>query len=476
MPAKLVAIGDSLTQGFASGSICNTDLSYPALIANCMGLDATTFRRPNFRGAGGLPFNIEWLARRLEQKYGHSMHLFSWLRSIPTIQSTLDEVEDYWERGRGAMPERATLYHNLAVFGFEVRDAYDLTAGQCKRQFAGGKDDFLAVPSESRARTAYRVLNPSQDPALDGKTQLTVAEAISESEDGIENLILFLGANNCLGTVLELRYSELNSFDGSAFSDYTIWHPKVFEKDYGELVQQVAQLNPKNVFVATVPHVTIPPLTRGIMNDRGRLPDGQKYFDYYTRFWIKDKSFDPDRDPFLSGKQAENIDDYIDQYNASIRGFADEFENWHVVDLTSVLDDLAIRRNHGKPKRKLPDEISDLGVRFFELEPGHTVNAGSGIFSLDGIHPTTCGYGIIADEFMKVMRAADANIAATMRPLDWREIRAMDTLVSAPPYTLDDMFDMLGTLEKFFHMSRWFAKNPSTPVMPAAVKAVMGAA
>ncbi|MGK7877493.1 MAG: hypothetical protein AB4426_30585 [Xenococcaceae cyanobacterium] len=36
MSVKLVAIGDSLTQGFQSGSISKTDLSYPAMIARCL--------------------------------------------------------------------------------------------------------------------------------------------------------------------------------------------------------------------------------------------------------------------------------------------------------------------------------------------------------------------------------------------------------------------------------------------------------
>ncbi len=68
--AKLVAIGDSLTQGFQSLAIQKTNLSYPALIAECLGLPIPDFRVPDFMGKGGLPFNIEWLSRELEIKYG----------------------------------------------------------------------------------------------------------------------------------------------------------------------------------------------------------------------------------------------------------------------------------------------------------------------------------------------------------------------------------------------------------------------
>ena len=50
---KLVAIGDSLTQGVQSGAIFETELSYPALIAEAMGLDVPIdFRVPTFLAMG----------------------------------------------------------------------------------------------------------------------------------------------------------------------------------------------------------------------------------------------------------------------------------------------------------------------------------------------------------------------------------------------------------------------------------------
>ena len=56
---RLVALGDSMTQGFMSGAIFATDLSYPALIAREMGLDPSQFRVPAFAALGGLPVNLE---------------------------------------------------------------------------------------------------------------------------------------------------------------------------------------------------------------------------------------------------------------------------------------------------------------------------------------------------------------------------------------------------------------------------------
>ena len=64
---RLVAIGDSLTHGFQSGAIYNTDLSYPAIIAHEMGW-YDKFRHPSYFGQGRLPLNLEFLIRELEQK------------------------------------------------------------------------------------------------------------------------------------------------------------------------------------------------------------------------------------------------------------------------------------------------------------------------------------------------------------------------------------------------------------------------
>ena len=67
---RLVALGDSMTQGFMSGAIFATDLSYPSLIAREMGLDPSQFRVPAFSPFGGLPVNLERLLRLLEKEYG----------------------------------------------------------------------------------------------------------------------------------------------------------------------------------------------------------------------------------------------------------------------------------------------------------------------------------------------------------------------------------------------------------------------
>jgi hypothetical protein len=59
---RLVTIGDSLTQGFQSGAVFHTDLSWPAIVAWELGW-YDQFRKPVYGGPGGLPLNIELLLR-----------------------------------------------------------------------------------------------------------------------------------------------------------------------------------------------------------------------------------------------------------------------------------------------------------------------------------------------------------------------------------------------------------------------------
>ena len=451
--ARLVAIGDSLTQGFQSLAITHTDLSYPAMIAGCMDLGLDEFRLPNFRGSGGLPCSIEWLARRLEERYGADLSAFEWLGALHTISSLLDEVEQYWERGPGTLPHAPVEYHNLAVWGFEVGDAYGIDSNVCLQRLARPKDDWLSLPSEPRMRTALRVLNPSQDAERNGDTQLSIAERIKQRDGKLEHLIVALGANNCLGTVVDLRLDETGDEPPGPNSEHTLWTPRAFEREYEQLAQRVSAIRAEHVYVATVPHVTIPPITRGVMADRGRLPDDQKYFDYYTRFFIRDKEFDPDRDPYLTGVQAKHIDDTIDQYNLTIRRLAAQ-HGFTVVDLCELLDGLAVRRNHGLSTYPLPPAFADLSIRLFEINPNGRLRAG-GLMSLDGVHPTACGYALIAQLFIVEMQRHDPSI----RDVDFEAVRRWDPLVSKAPRTLDDIFGALRTLEKHFHVSRWLSKG-----------------
>jgi hypothetical protein len=450
--AKLVAIGDSLTQGFQNLAITHVDLSFPAMIARCMELDVQAFRTPDFTGSGGLPCNLEWIARGVEQRHGHGIGVFGWPAAALDIVELLDDIEDYWQTGPGSKPGAAELYHNLAVWGFEVGDAYSIRAQDAFDIASKNvKDAWFHPPSQPRMRTAWRVLNPSLDPLRNAYTQIEAAKAIAAGEGGIENLIVWLGANNCLGTVVDLDATlETTDEPPGPFSDRTLWRPAAFAKEYERLARGIADIGAVNVFVGTVPHVTIPPITLGIMKDGGELPEDETYFDYYARFFDRARGFDPERDPHLTKTDARHIDEYIDAYNECILATARQ-RNWHVVDTCRVLDELAVRRNHGNPTYVLPEALRDLNIMY----PRFAADGGlikGGLISLDGVHPTTCGYSVVAREFIRVMNAATGQ---AIREPDYAAIRAIDSLVSHAPTTLHDIEGMLWFLEQRFHISRW---------------------
>jgi hypothetical protein len=474
MVAKLVTIGDSLTQGFQSAAIRRTEASYPAMLAPLLG--ATPFRQPDFSGGGvgGPLVDLELLLRRLSDACGGKLDLLEIPKALLTVRSFMDSVEDYWERKEGtAASATGPLHHNLAVWGFELLDALTLSDAVCRAQITPPLDNFLnQIPEFGMYRTARRTLNPQKLKDFESFCQLDAAQRLAAEEGGIETLMVALGANNVLGvcTQMALRWSEPSDLQKLSHDrQCTIWRPEHFAALYGRLVTQIAALGARHTFLATVPHVTVPPVTRGVspiarVEGKAELSDG--YYEYYTRFWIWDRDFDPYVHPHFTRADAREIDATIDAYNATIRAAA-AAHGFHVVDLCAVLDTLAFRRLRGHPRysfpagligalrqnpatrhRVRPDGTVLLDTRFLRL-PSTPPAEGApsehwqhayqgGLFGLDGAHPTTIGYGIIAHETLRAMQQAGVAGAEPDR-LPWPEIVAKDTLVQNPPAILSSL-------------------------------------
>jgi len=490
---RLVAIGDSLTQGFKSGAICETELSYPAIIAWEMGLGEDDFRYPSFSAHGGLPINIEYLLRRLDERFGDDIDWTELPLAPFYLRSWLDEIEDYWERGPGAKPvPYRGAYHNLAVWGFEVQDAYLLTARMCADIAGDTSDDWLVpVPANAMYRTGVRVLNPTQREEEGGATQISRAMELG-ADGGIENLIVFLGANNALGAVtsLDIVASEEATLmepdprrrkPRPDAEPANLYAPDHFRQIFRRLVAEVGNIDAERVFWGTVPPVTIAPVTNGVggrMETDMGLPspygDGddpkwfRRYFRYYTRPWVPDDKFRPNEDPYLSGIEAMTIDLYIAMYKEIVveeverhnaaRRAAGKGDDWFVVDIRWALERIAYRRYQEEPgvppppgwsAYEMPASYRKLGLdtRFLRAEQG--VRVAGGIFSLDGVHATTAAYGLVAQEFINIMQHAGVEFrwgdrvtprAGQIR-VDYDRLIRLDTLLKGLPRTLDDLFE-----------------------------------
>ena len=67
---------------------------------------------------------------------------------------------------------------------------------------------------------------------------------------------------------------------------------------------------------------------------------------------------------------------------------------------------------------------------YYTVDRQSRMSAG-GVFSLDGVHPTAIGHGLIAREFLDAFGKAGV---PTVRGLDWNGIVASDSLYSHPSH------------------------------------------
>ena len=173
--------------------------------------------------------------------------------------------------------------------------------------------------------------------------------------------------------------------------------------------------------------------------------------------------FDPTKDRHITHQQARAIDSAIDQYNEAIvehvRAARTAGRDWLVFDLAGVLDGLAQRRyidddqaaeaNGWKPY-PLPQAFAGLDTRFFKSD--RTGRLQGGLFGLDGVHPTTSGYAILAGAILDVLRTAGPNPA----PLDYTALASQDTLNASPPALMSVAWDLITPF-----LTRLVTRHPS---------------
>lgn len=460
---RLVVVGDSLSHGFKNLAVSDVELSYPAMIANALGWKG--FKAPTYVGHGGIPLNLEWLLRRLETKFGKEISgLVETAQAFAFTRNLLDEHEDFWERGEGArIPRWPWMNHNLSVYGWDLRDVLSRDADKIRDSLAEPSDDpLMQLPENADQIAALRVLDSARDVLGEALTPLEAAAHLGE-DGGIETLIMWIGSNNALPCVLNLNVKWTRDEDYAhpvKKNRYTVWRPTHFAAELGLVVAEVRKIQARHVLWGTIPHVTIAPLARGY----GDRDPHSAYFPYYGRPWLDEDTFLADRNryPHFTGAEAFAVDRAIDQYNAAIcdhvKAARADGLDWRVVDLSGVLDRLAYRRFLEIPTAQpewweeypLPPEFErELNfkpdTRFLRSGP-NGVSEG-GLVSLDGVHPTTIGYGIVAHECIKVMSAAGVQFDA---PIDFTGVARSDTLCKTPLASLENTLETLRRLDGRF--------------------------
>jgi hypothetical protein len=146
--------------------------------------------------------------------------------------------------------------------------------------------------------------------------------------------------------------------------------------------------------------------------------------------------------------------------------------DWYLLDIAGVLDGLASRRYLDSPRARpswwrpypLPPELAALSPvpdsRF--LTSDATGRRTGGLFSLDGIHSTTVGYGIVAQELIDVMVRAGVTFYQrdgwTPRTgpvrVDFARLVRRDTLLTHPPTNITAGLDVLGWADETLDLFR----------------------
>ncbi len=474
---KLVVVGDSLSQGFNNGGIYRTDINFPSFIHRCLD-PLPPFDQPSFTAQAGIPLNLEVLLRGLSDEFGSDINWSEYAGAASHTFKTLKRIKKYWEGGLKELSvNQPTPYHNQAIWGLAVNDSWMVNEKNSREFIENHKERYSVfgfLPEHAKFITSRLVLNPRLTPKLEENSQLDNVELLQQ-DGGIENLIVCLGHNNALGAVvnLNLTWSEKEDLDSfMAFRKHSIYRPEHFELEYRKLAEKVSKIGAQRVFVPTIPYPTIPPVCRGVNSKFSSNHLG--YFDYYTRFWIWDEDFDPQKHPHLTKDEAIQVDFAVDEFNSIIRKVSREY-GWHVVPMAKNVASMARRRLGGELLRSYPDDFvaalkrnpktehlvdehneALLSTDFVRVNKETGKLYKGGIFSLDGLHPTTIGYGLMANVYREVMRKAGVKFQKSM---DWDYIIQEDSLITNPPALLAELrlvlrYLAMGSQERFLKVGK----------------------
>jgi hypothetical protein len=194
---------------------------------------------------------------------------------------------------------------------------------------------------------------------------------------------------------------------------------------------------------------------------------------------VSASAFRESEDPHLSGAEFIRIDQVIARYREILKRRVREHneararavlpEDWFVVDTHWALERIAYRRYLEDPsvpsppgwaRYQMPEPYHRAGLdtRFLRVREGRRV--AGGLFSLDGLHPTTAGYGLVAQEFIDAMEEAGVPFfhgdGRTPRrgpiAVDFERVMRLDSLIESPPQTLDDLWEKLVGIDQILDL------------------------
>jgi len=364
--AKLVAVGNSLTAGFTDGALGETGqkYSYPSLIARQVN---TPFNQPLLKdpGLGSDPQGNPVGKLRLTS--------LSPLTITPTTLTGPPQLLS------------TPPYNNLAVPGAKTKDALTKTGG--------GVADLILQGRGTQVRQA-KAANPTF-------------------------IIAWLGSNDVLGAAI----------GGRAIEGVTLTPVADFTADYRALIDSLSATGAKMIvanipdvtvipFVTTIPPVVVNPQTREPVKDpRGNLIPLIGTFSDGT---VGQINLDPNSNwfalvtlqaspllgqgigipTFVPGGTGQALPDAVLVDKAELVKI-----KTRTAELNAVIAQVAGAK--GIPVVDINDILNRVKEHGIEAGGVHltTEFITGGLFSLDGVHPNSVGYGVVANEFIRKINA-----------------------------------------------------------------------
>jgi hypothetical protein len=175
-----------------------------------------------------------------------------------------------------------------------------------------------------------------------------------------------------------------------------------------------------------------------------------------------DEAFAQTSDHKLTREQVYAIDTIIAGFNVSIRNQTNALnekhgatQRYHVCDVNDALLRAAYRRNNENPPYPFPDPIlrrfPKVDTRYYHANRKGSLIQG-GLFSLDGVHPSAIGQGLLAHEFMTTINGARGYTKnAEKLKVDWDSVYASDDLYMKPLKNMGWLRDQEKLFRLFLH-------------------------
>ncbi len=217
----------------------------------------------------------------------------------------------------------------------------------------------------------------------------------------------------------------------------------VFEDCWNEIVERIkATPSVKGVVVCTLPDVTttafFQPVGNSFNTPKGDIPSGS-----LVPFFASVSSGDDD---VLTPAEINKIREHVNGYNAIIRKTA-AAEDWALVDVHSIFNNVVVQ---GMPLHNADGSLSGVTLS--------TEYATGGVFSLDGLHPSTTSYTYMANVCIRVV---NAHYGSNLPLIDEMEVWKNDSLCQNPvdPRTEMDM----KYITKLFNMMSVICRDRNLP-------------